>query len=91
MMLGSPTCTVVCYGRNNRNTYNKWGKRTGRMARQNASDTVQVRVSREQRELLNLLKSSGESYADALSTLVDSDPTEYSAEREIAEQRGSEA
>ena len=82
---------MVCYGRNDRNTYNKWGRRTERMARKDASDTVQVRVSREQRELLNLLKSSGESYSDALAQVLDSDPTEYSAEREIAEQRGSEA
>jgi hypothetical protein len=58
---------------------------------QNASDTVQVRVTKEQRELLNLLKNAGESYPDAMGTLIDSAPEEYSAESQIAERKAGEA
>lgn len=54
---------------------------------QTQDDTVQVRISKEQRELLRLLKSSGESYTDALDALIEQEPEEYSALVDFAEQK----
>ncbi|WP_336331125.1 hypothetical protein [Haloarcula sp. CGMCC 1.2071] len=56
------------------------------MAEQN-SNLVQIRVTKEQRETLRMLKTGGQNYADALSTVMEQDPEEYRAIAEIAEQK----
>jgi len=54
-------------------------------------ETVPVRITKEQREVLRMLKSSGESYPDAFQNLLDQSPEEYSAIRKIAEQKAQNA